>query len=166
MLNLATRYVLLWHGPRTTFAAGETVRNGYRVAAGYLSFLLFFYPLTWALTKGGNIITVTAEMIWFGILDVLARPVFLFFFLSKLHDVDYTAFGLQSGKYTDAETGRVNDVGEKRTDVNGVAQPHGNGVAGTGPSPANNSAQTAGANTSAMNSGPDTTSAATTSSAV
>ena len=91
MLNPATRYVLLWHGPRTTFAAGETVRNGYRVAAGYLSFLLFFYPLTWAMTKGGNIITATAEMIWFGILDVLARPVFLFFFLSKLHDVDYTA---------------------------------------------------------------------------
>ena len=28
-------YVLLWHAPRTTFAAGETLRSGYLVSAGY-----------------------------------------------------------------------------------------------------------------------------------
>ena len=40
-------------------------------------------------------------MIWYGILDILAGPAFLFVFLWELRGVDYAAFGLQSGKYTD-----------------------------------------------------------------
>ena len=40
-------------------------------------------------------------MIWYGILDILAGPVFLLFFLWELRGVDYNAFVLQSGKFTD-----------------------------------------------------------------
>ncbi|KAH9900995.1 heat shock protein 30 [Cubamyces lactineus] len=94
-------YVLLWHGPHTTFAAGGVLRTGYLMAAGYLSFLLLLYPIAWACAEGGNVITVTSEMIWYGILDILAGPVFLFFFLWELRGVDYATFGLHSGKYTD-----------------------------------------------------------------
>ncbi|KAI0670320.1 heat shock protein 30 [Trametes maxima] len=94
-------YVLLWHGPHTTFAAGGALRSGYLLAAGYLSLLLLLYPIAWACAEGGNVITVTSEMIWYGILDILAGPVFLFFFLWELRGVDYAAFGLHSGKYTD-----------------------------------------------------------------
>ncbi|KAI0780867.1 heat shock protein 30 [Trametes elegans] len=95
------RYVLLWHGPHTTFAAGGALRSGYLLAAGYLSLLLLLYPIAWACAEGGNVITVTSEMIWYGILDILAGPVFLFFFLWELRGVDYASFGLHSGKYTD-----------------------------------------------------------------
>lgn len=94
-------YVLLWHAPRTTFAAGETLRSGYLVSAGYFSFMLITYPIAWACAEGGNVITVTSEMIWYGILDILIGPVFLFLFLWELRSVDYATFGLQSGKYTD-----------------------------------------------------------------
>ena len=38
-------------------------------------------------------------MIWYGILDVLAGPLFIFIFLWELRGVDYNAFGLHSGKY-------------------------------------------------------------------
>ncbi|PIL24050.1 transporter [Ganoderma sinense ZZ0214-1] len=93
--------VLLWHGPRTTFAAGGAIRSGYRIASAYLSLLLLLYPIAWACSEGGNVISVTSEMIWYGILDVLAGPVFLVFFLWELRAADYNAFGLQSGKYTD-----------------------------------------------------------------
>ncbi|KAI0692124.1 heat shock protein 30 [Cerioporus squamosus] len=103
-------YVLLWHGPRTTFAAGGRVRSGYRLSAYYLSFLLLLYPIAWACSEGGNVITVTSEMIWYGILDLLIGPVFLFFFLFKLRGVDYAAFGLQSGKYTDGGVAPVAPV--------------------------------------------------------
>lgn len=95
------RHVLLWHGPRTTFAAGGAIRSGYRIASAYLSLLLLLYPIAWACSEGGNVISVTSEMIWYGILDVLAGPVFLVFFLWELRAADYNAFGLQSGKYTD-----------------------------------------------------------------
>lgn len=94
-------YVLLWHAPRTTFAAGETLRSGYLVSAGYLSFMLITYPIAWACAEGGNVISVTSEMIWYGILDILAGPVFLFLFLWELRSADYSTFGFQSGKYTD-----------------------------------------------------------------
>ena len=137
--------MLLWRGPRTTFSVGGSMRAGYTAAAGYLSFLLLMYPICWALSEGGNIITVTAEMIWFGILDILAGPVFLFFFLYKLRGVDYGAFGLQSGKHTDTEGGRSRG-GHSEKLVNGAgsgyvsAQGNGSAAASTPSSAANGSA--------------------------
>lgn len=94
-------YILLWHGPRTTFAADGAFRSQYIGAASYLSFMLLTYPICWACSEGGNVISPTSEMIWYGILDIFTGPVFLFFFLFKLKNVDYDTFGLQSGKYTD-----------------------------------------------------------------
>ncbi|PSR80400.1 hypothetical protein PHLCEN_2v6733 [Hermanssonia centrifuga] len=94
-------YVLLWHGPRTTFAAGGAFRSGYIQAASFLSFMLLTYPICWALSEGSNVITPTSEMIWYGILDCITGPVFLLFFLFRLNSVDYSTFGFQSGKYTD-----------------------------------------------------------------
>lgn len=71
------------------------------MASFYLSFLLLLYPIAWACAEGGNVISVTSEMVWYGILDLLAGPLFLFFFLFKLRGVEYAAFGLQSGRYSD-----------------------------------------------------------------
>lgn len=93
------RYVLLWHAPRSTFAAGGVVRQGYRVASSYLAFMLITYPICWACSEGANVISPTSEMIWYGILDILAGPCFLFVFLWELRGVDYESFGLQSGKF-------------------------------------------------------------------
>lgn len=45
--------------------------------------------------------TVDHEMIFYGILDLFAGPLFLFLLLASLRDVDYDAFGLQSGKASD-----------------------------------------------------------------
>ena len=73
----------------------------YLTSAGWLSFMLITYPIAWACAEGGNVISVTSEMIWYGILDILAGPGFLFFFLWQLRNVDYAAFGFHSGKYTD-----------------------------------------------------------------
>lgn len=98
---MSRRYVLLWHAPRRTFAAGEVARSAYLVSAGYFSFMLITYPIAWACAEGGNVISVTSEMIWYGILDIFAVPVFLFLFLWELRAVDYASFGLHSGKYTD-----------------------------------------------------------------
>ena len=99
--------MLLWHAPASSFAAGAEVRRGYYLAAGYFSFMLITYPIAWACAEGGNVITVTSEMIWYGILDIIAGPLFLFFFLYVMRDVEYGAFGLQSGKYTDVHVQQV-----------------------------------------------------------
>ena len=95
------RYVLLWYAPKTAFAAGGVFRAAYLRLAGYFSFMLITYPIAWACAEGANVISPTSEMIWYGILDIFAGPVFLFLFLWHLKDVDYSIFGLKSGKYTD-----------------------------------------------------------------
>ncbi|PSR74108.1 hypothetical protein PHLCEN_2v10064 [Hermanssonia centrifuga] len=95
------RYVLLWYAPHATFAESNVLRSTYLAGASYFSFVLLTYPIAWACAEGGNVISVTSEMIWYGILDIFLGPVFLFFFLWKLREVEYSAFGFRSGKYTD-----------------------------------------------------------------
>ena len=92
---------MLIHAPRVEFAAAGAFKSGYLMSAGFLSFMLFTYPICWALAEGSNVISVTSEMIWYGILDCITGPIFLLFFLWQLRTVDYESFGLQSGKYTD-----------------------------------------------------------------
>ena len=101
------RYALLVNGPRAAMPAGGAFKSGYWLSAGYLSFIFLTYPICWACSEGANVITPTSEMIWYGILDIIAGPLFLFFFLYVMRDVEYGAFGLQSGKYTDVHVQQV-----------------------------------------------------------
>lgn len=39
-------------------------------------FLWFLYPIAWGLCEGGNLISPDSEAIFYGILDLLAKPVF------------------------------------------------------------------------------------------
>ena len=109
MNSLFDRFVLLWHAPRRTFAVGGALRTGYLISAGYFSFMLITYPIAWACAEGGNVITVTSEMIWYGILDILTIPVFLFCFLWNLRGADYSSFALRSGKFTDKHVVHTTD---------------------------------------------------------
>ena len=101
------RWVLLWQAPRRTFAEAGTLRKGYIFSSAYLAFMLITYPICWALAEGANVISPSSEMIWYGILDIIAGPLFLFFFLWELRGVDYHVFGFHSGKYTDVHASRV-----------------------------------------------------------
>jgi len=94
-------HTLLWHGPRSTFPVGGVLRRGYLLGAGWLSFILLLYPISWGLSEGGNVISPTSEMVFYGVLDICTGPLLLFLVLFHLNGVDYSAFGFQSGKYTD-----------------------------------------------------------------
>ncbi|KDQ56309.1 hypothetical protein JAAARDRAFT_48226 [Jaapia argillacea MUCL 33604] len=93
--------VFLVIAPRTTFAAGSRVRTTYIYSAGWLSLIFILYPICWGLSEGGNKIKPTSEMVFYGILDLMAGPFFLAAFLFGLSGVDYAAFGLESGRLTD-----------------------------------------------------------------
>lgn len=100
-LTLLSRTVLLAHGPRTTFNAGAGVRSGYIRGSGFVGFITLLYPVAWAMSEGANVISPTSEMVWYGILDILLGPMFLFYFIFGIRNIDYNAFGLQSWKYSD-----------------------------------------------------------------
>ncbi|KAH9934761.1 uncharacterized protein B0H18DRAFT_1181251 [Fomitopsis serialis] len=137
--------------PALDLRSGGAVRSGYIRTAAYFSLLLMLYPICWACAEGGNVISVTGEMIWYGILDLLAGPVFLFFFLFGLRSVDMAAFGLWSGKYTDTGYGPGGGAGgpgmAAAPGANGVTAGTGAGVgpgAGAGPATANGVAAASG----------------------
>ena len=96
---------MLGHGPRTTFNAGPGLRSGYLRGSGFLSFILVLYPLGWALSEGGNVISSTSEMVWYGVLDLVLGPLFLFYVIFGIRNIDYNTFGLQSWKYSDTAYG-------------------------------------------------------------
>jgi hypothetical protein len=93
-------WLKLAHSRRSIFPAGAATRTGYTTGAGYLSFIWLIYPITWACCEGSNLIGIAGEMIWYGILDILAGPIFLFLVLHRLRNMDYNALGLYSAKHT------------------------------------------------------------------
>ncbi|KAJ3485673.1 hypothetical protein NLI96_g4790 [Meripilus lineatus] len=93
--------VLLGVGPRTTFSAGATVRSGYIRGSGFLALITFLYPIAWAVSEGGNVISPNKEMVFYGILDLILGPVFLYYYLFGLRDIDYGTYGIHSGKFSD-----------------------------------------------------------------
>ncbi|GJE85618.1 family A G protein-coupled receptor-like protein [Phanerochaete sordida] len=103
--------VLLGHGPRTTFNAGPGMRTGYIRGSGVITLLLLLYPICWACSEGGNVISPTSEAVWYGVLDLLLGPFYLLYFIFSLRNVDYAAFGLQSWKYSDTYNGGGYGVG-------------------------------------------------------
>jgi bacteriorhodopsin len=42
-----------------------------------------------SLADGGNVITPDGEMVFYGVLDVLAKPVFVFYHLWSLRNIQY-----------------------------------------------------------------------------
>jgi bacteriorhodopsin len=112
-------------GPARTSAKviGADYHSTFGAGAGILSFIWLLYPICWGLSEGGNVITPTSEMVFYGILDLFSMPFFLFIHLLGLSKLDLAALQLYSGKFTTtAATGVAAHDREK------AAQP----VAGTG----------------------------------
>ncbi|GFZ43678.1 Protein FDD123 [Saitozyma sp. JCM 24511] len=113
-------------GPARTSAKviGSDYHSAFGVGAGILSFIWLLYPICWGLSEGGNVITPTSEMVFYGILDLLSMPFFLFIHLFALSKLDLAALQLYSGKFsTTAATGAAGVAVQEK-----AAHP----VAGTG----------------------------------
>ncbi|GAA5895589.1 hypothetical protein JCM8208_005275 [Rhodotorula glutinis] len=98
-------FYTLWN---MTFPASRSARTlgreYHRNHVGHawgLSILFLFYPLVWGLSEGSNILTVSSQMFWYGVLDFLIKVCWLFAFLFGIESLDYSRFGFHSGKYTD-----------------------------------------------------------------
>ncbi|KAL1408024.1 hypothetical protein Q8F55_004821 [Vanrija albida] len=79
---------------------GDYGRLSALFAGSAVLFLGVLHPICWALAEGGNVISVTSEMVFYAVIDVLLRPVGLTFFLYRLGALDTRVLGLTAGKYT------------------------------------------------------------------
>ena len=68
-------YELIIPSRRQAAALGEGPRKAYMSCGILLSFLWILYPVAWGLSEGGNVIHPDSEAIFYGILDIFAKPV-------------------------------------------------------------------------------------------
>ncbi|KAJ9098281.1 hypothetical protein QFC21_004610 [Naganishia friedmannii] len=73
---------IVFAGRKSASLQSSNVRRVYNVTAGMIIVLWTGYPIIFALTEGKGRISVDAEVICYGVLDVIAKIVFGFYLLS------------------------------------------------------------------------------------
>jgi len=86
---------------------GSGVGRGFRIHSLGLMFIWGLYPICWGLSEGGNVITPTGEMVFYGVLDLITKPLFLFAYVRQVGTIEYDTWGLQSGKTSQFGAGRA-----------------------------------------------------------
>lgn len=133
-------FVLFGPALSTAGAIGVQYKKSHTLSAGLLSFLWLLYPIAWGLADGGSVITPDSEMIFYGVLDVIAKPIFLFIHLYSLSKLDLTALQLHSGKFSVSAVGPAAYDAEKNTRHHAIDNPPRQGVSAAAAAEAVNNA--------------------------
>ncbi|SNX84340.1 related to YRO2 - putative plasma membrane protein, transcriptionally regulated by Haa1p [Melanopsichium pennsylvanicum] len=106
-MGCVAMFYVFWviYGPGLKSAAhlGDDFKKSYLYSSIMLTFLWTLYPIAWGLADGGNVISPDSEMVFYGILDLLAKPVFALVHLWSLRRCNYSSLHLKSGKFSDYE---------------------------------------------------------------
>ncbi|GIZ38804.1 hypothetical protein CKM354_000220500 [Cercospora kikuchii] len=69
-------YVLVWEARKHANGISSDAGKAFLYCGSLTAFLWILYPIAWGVCEGGNVIAVDSEAIFYGILDLLAKPVF------------------------------------------------------------------------------------------
>ena len=75
-------------------ALGNDIGKTYTIVGSWTIFLWFIYPISWGLCEGGNVISPDSEAVFYGVLDILAKPVFGALLLAGHRNIDPRQLGL------------------------------------------------------------------------
>jgi bacteriorhodopsin len=111
--------IWLWYQMFTQFPHfsnyyGAEVKRTYWIGSGIVAFAWLLYPICWALSEGSNKITPTGEMVFYGLLDMIMVPLFLFYYTWAITKYDYNTWGLRAGKgsmFSDPEKAGLHQQG-------------------------------------------------------
>ncbi|BGP27894.1 hypothetical protein Rt10032_c14g5237 [Rhodotorula toruloides] len=160
---VSSLFYVVWHllhpAPRSARRLGADRGRVIRSAATSLGLLFLIYPIVWGLCEYGNVLTVSSEMFWYGVLDFLTRVVWLFAFLFAIEGLAYERFGFHSGKGTDGADYRGNatstsvagNQGAPMRSTNGGGGPASTGAGNTGAETATGEGEPAGAGRRELN---------------
>ncbi|KAL8806821.1 MAG: hypothetical protein Q9182_001081 [Xanthomendoza sp. 2 TL-2023] len=82
-------------------ALGPEIARTYTICGVWTIFLWFLYPIAWGLCEGGNIISPDSEAVFYGVLDIMAKPVFGALLLWGHRSIDPARLGLHIRDYAD-----------------------------------------------------------------
>ncbi|KAJ4419823.1 hypothetical protein N0V82_004758 [Gnomoniopsis sp. IMI 355080] len=103
-------YELVVDGRRHANALGGTISSTFLRCGVLTIFLWFLYPIAWGLSEGGNVIHPDSEAIFYGILDIFAKPGFGILLLLGHNKIDPAQLGL-----TMREPGNFSEKGHHTT---------------------------------------------------
>ena len=80
---------------------GSDVSRAFLITGIWTLGLWFLYPIAWGLSEGGNVIAPDSEAVFYGILDILAKPGFGMLLLFFHRGIEPSRLGLHIREYDD-----------------------------------------------------------------
>lgn len=122
-------FVLTWEARRHASALGSDIGRVFLMCGSLTVFLWFLYPVAWGLAEGGNVISPDSEAVFYGILDLFAKPVFGALLLFGHKNIDPARLGLHIHDYDEKDAMLNNKNGTNGTNgTNGHTNGATNGV--------------------------------------
>ncbi|KAH7057227.1 hypothetical protein B0J12DRAFT_406718 [Macrophomina phaseolina] len=121
-------YQLAWEARIHANHLGTDVGRVFLWCGSLTTVLWIVYPIAWGVAEGGNIIAPDSEAIFYGILDLLAKPVFGALLIFGHRNIDPTRLGLRIRDYDEDPAVVGGAVGHEKRNGHGVT----NGTNGTG----------------------------------
>jgi bacteriorhodopsin len=124
-------YQLAWEARIHASSLGGDIGRTYLMCGALTTVLWTLYPIAWGVCEGGNVIAPDSEAAFYGVLDVLAKPVFGALLLWGHRNIDPARLGLAIRDYADDPAVHGGLKGEKVGHNNGTAPAVGNGAGTT-----------------------------------
>jgi len=119
-------WVLVWEGRRHANVLGKDVGRCFTMCGSLTALLWILYPIAWGVCEGGNVISPDSEAVFYGILDLIAKPVFGALLIWGHRGIDPARLGLYIHDYDEKDPAVKDKVGAPGPNVhpntnNGVA---------------------------------------------
>lgn len=97
-------WVLVFEARKSASALGSDIGRTFLMCGSLTAFLWTLYPIAWGLCEGGNVISPDSEAVFYGILDLFAKPVFGALLIWGHRGIDPARLGLTISDYTEKDT--------------------------------------------------------------
>lgn len=104
-------YVLVWEGRRHASALGSDVGKCFLFCGSLTALLWTLYPIAWGVCEGGNVIAPDSEAVFYGVLDLIAKPVFGALLIWGHRGIDPARLGLYIHDYNEKDPSVKDKVG-------------------------------------------------------
>lgn len=92
-------YVLVWEARVSANKLGSDIGRTFLMCGAWTTMLWFLYPIAWGVAEGGNVISPDSEAVFYGILDICAKPIFGAILIFGHRNIDLDRLGLHIGSY-------------------------------------------------------------------
>lgn len=86
-------------GRQYATSLGADISRTYTICGVWTIFLWFLYPIAWGICEGGNVVSSDSEAVFYGVLDIMAKPVFGALLLWGHRNIDPARLGLHIRDY-------------------------------------------------------------------